>query len=155
MSSYPLVESMSLLAVGPGIDATDHVAGSDLPGETVLREAIMKKVLDELSGVEGVLGNVVALSDGLPIDMQVPDSINPELVGVILTQAIGDCQPEIEFLQLKPVYQYLLVTLEQSYSVMPINGEAYLISFLSGSVPREIWQNRLDSAVAMLSSAFL
>ena len=87
--------------------------------------------------------------------MQVPDDVNPELIGVILTQAIGDCAQEIEFLGLSPVRQYLLIGPERSYSVMPIDGEAYLISFLRSDVPREVWQNRLTGASAMLSSVFV
>jgi hypothetical protein len=47
-----------------------------------------------------------------------------------------------------------MVSEERSYSVMPIDGEAYLISFLKSDVPREVWQNRLNGAAAMLASVF-
>lgn len=154
ISFHGLVNEMNLLAISPSSLTHDTTDGSDLPGESVLREAIMKKVLEELSGVEGVLGNVVTSSDGLPIDMQLPEDINPEVVGVIMTQAVGDCEQEISFLGLKPVHQYLLVCESRSYSLIPIDSEAYLITFLTNDVAREIWQNRLTGAASMLASVF-
>ena len=154
ISYHGLVNDMQLLAISPSSLTHDAPDGSDLPGESVLREAIMKKVLEELSGVEGVLGNVVTSSDGLPIDMQLPDDINPEVVGVIMTQAVGDCEQEISFLGQKPIHQYLLVCESRSYSLIPIDTEAYLITFLTNDVAREVWQNRLTGAASMLVSVF-
>ena len=151
---FQLPESMHLLAMKPSLVNEDSGDGADLPGETVLREAIMKKVLEDLAGIEGVLGNVVTSSDGLPIDMQLNEDINPEVVGVIMTQAIGDVEQEIEFLDLSPVHQYLLSSGARSYSLVPIDGEAFLITFLRADVPREVWQNRIMGAAAMLSSVF-
>ena len=105
LSYFSLPGQMSLLAMLPSTVSEGSKDGTDLPGETVLREAIMKKVLEELAGIQGVLGNVVTSSDGLPIDMQLNEDINPEFVGVILTQAIGDVHQEMEFLALNPIHQ--------------------------------------------------
>ena len=154
LSYFSLPGETSLLAMLPSTVSEGSKDGTDLPGETVLREAIMKKVLEELAGIQGVLGNVVTSSDGLPIDMQLNEDINPEFVGVILTQAIGDVQQEMEFLALSPVHQYLLTSGGRSYSLIPIDGEAFLISFLKSDVPRGVWQNRLTGAAAMLASVF-
>ena len=71
-----------------------------------------------------------------------------------MTQAILDVEQEIEFLNVRPINQYLLSSGDRSYSLIPIDGEAYLITFLDGGVPREVWQNRLTGAAAMLSSVF-
>jgi len=86
--------------------------------------------------------------------MQLNEDVNPEVVGVIMTQAIGDIEQEMEFLGIQPVHQYLLSSAERSYSLIPIDGEAFLITFLKADVPREVWQNRLTGAAAMLSSVF-
>ena len=86
--------------------------------------------------------------------MLLDEDLNPEVVGVILTQAIGDVEQEMEFLGLRPVSQYLISSKETRYSLIPIDGDAFLITFLKADVPRTIWQNRLSGAAAMLSSVF-
>ena len=154
LSYFRLPQEMNFLALLPSTVNEGSKDGADLPGETVLREAIMKKVLEELAGIDGVLGNVVTSSDGLPIDMQLNEDINPEIVGVVLTQAIGDVHQEMAFLNINPVHQYLLTSGERSYSLIPIDGEAFLITFLKSDVPRGVWQNRLTGAAAMLASVF-
>ena len=126
--------------------------GNTLPGEMALREAIMKKVLDDLSKTEGVSGNLLAGMDGLVIETNLPDGIDNDSLGYIVSQFLGDNRRFMERLGLGPVRQVMFKTGDSLYSLIPVEEEAILTTCLNPGAPREVWQSRLPQAGQMLAS---
>lgn len=150
----PAIDDLHLL-VHEARGHREHEDGaSSLPGELVLREAILKKVMEDLGRLDGVQGNLVTSRDGLPIDFQVEEELNLEVLGVVLTQAMVDSELALERLEMNPARQFLLRTEARWYSVIPLDKEAVMITLLAPDIPRDIWHYKLTSAAQMLASVF-
>lgn len=150
----PAIDDLHLL-VHEARGHREHEDGaSSLPGELVLREAILKKVMEDLGRLEGVQGNLVTSRDGLPIDYQVEEELNLEVLGVVLTQAIVDSEQALERLEMAPARQFLLRTEQRWFSVIPLDKEAVMITLLAPDISRDIWHYKLTSAAQMLASVF-
>ncbi|MEW6283141.1 MAG: roadblock/LC7 domain-containing protein, partial [Candidatus Eremiobacterota bacterium] len=154
LNIHPVLEDINLVVHESRPDRDEVDAASSLPGELVLREAILKKVMEDLGRLDGVQGNLVTSRDGLPIDYQVEDELNLEVLGVVLTQALVDSEPALERLGMTPVRQVLLRTEARWYSVIPLDREAVMITLLAPEVPRDLWQHKLIGAAQMLASVF-
>jgi len=128
---------------------------SALPGETVLREAILKKVLETLSDVEGIQGNLVAGRDGLIIDSQYkrPGAVQ-EILGAVASQVIMELERFLTLLRMHSDYQLIVRAGERVCSIIPLDSEGLLLTVADSQVPREVWQGRLRGAATMLASAF-
>ncbi|HXE73015.1 MAG TPA: roadblock/LC7 domain-containing protein, partial [Candidatus Nitrosotenuis sp.] len=133
-------------------DQSPEEAASGLPGEMTLREAILKKVLESVGRLEGVRGALVVERSGLPIDFQVEEGVNVEVLGVVLTQALSDSERWLERLGLSPVRQVLLRTESQWYSLIPLSSEGSMITLLEPGTPRDTWSVRLAREAVMVAS---
>lgn len=126
-----------------------------LPGEMVLREAMLKKVLEDLSMVEGLRGNLVAGRDGLLIEslLEVED-VPPDVLSIVFSQMTVDNERNLQRIGLTPLRQLLVRAGDSLFSLIPLDKEGILISLLDTATPREVWQNRLYAAANMLTSVF-
>lgn len=135
-------------------ESDEEFAGS-LPGEMVLREAMLKKVLEDLTMVEGMRGNLVAGRDGLLIEAQLEtDDVPHDVLSAVLSQMLVENEKYLQKAQLHPLRQISIRTTDALYSLIPLDREGILISLLDPSTPREVWQNRLFAAANMLTSVF-
>lgn len=150
----PAIDDLHLLVHEARGHREHEDAASSLPGELVLREAILKKVMEDLGRLEGVQGNLVTSRDGLPIDYQVEEELNLEVLGVVLTQAMVDSEWALERLEMAPARQFLLRTEHRWFSVIPLDREAVMITLLAPDIPRDVWHYKLTSAAQMLASVF-
>ena len=125
-----------------------------LPGEMTLREAILKKVLEDLGQLDAIEGNLVISRDGLPIETQLPDPNQADSLGVAVTQLLGDADQLFALLGLTPIRQVNLKTTERMFSLIPLDQETVLITILKPDASRDIWQARLQGAATMLASVF-
>lgn len=126
--------------------------GPGLPGETSLREAIMKKVMDDLTKTEGIMGNLIAGSDGLVIESNLPEDVDPDGLGYLSSQAFFENSRFLDRLDLGPIRQILIKSGRYTYNLIPIESEAIFTTCLDPSVPREVWQSKLPQAAQMLTS---
>ncbi len=126
--------------------------GEALPGERSLREAIMKKVLDDLSRTDKVVGSLLSGMDGLVIETNLPDHMDNDSLGYISSQFFGDNHRFMEKLGIGHIGQVLLKTGETTYSLIPIGKEAILTTCLEPGASRETWLARLPQAGQMLVS---
>jgi predicted regulator of Ras-like GTPase activity (Roadblock/LC7/MglB family) len=110
--------------------------------------------MEDLGRLEGIQGNLVTSRDGLPIDYQVEEELNLEVLGVVLTQAMVDSEQALERLEMAPARQFLLRTEQRWYSVIPLDKEAVMITLLAPDIPRDVWHYKLTSAAQMLASVF-
>jgi predicted regulator of Ras-like GTPase activity (Roadblock/LC7/MglB family) len=150
----PAIDDLHLLVHESRVHREHEDGASSLPGELVLREAILKKVMEDLGRLEGVQGNLVTSRDGLPIDYQVEEELNLEVLGVVLTQAMVDSEQALERLEMAPARQFLLRTETRWFSVIPLDKEAVMITLLAPDIPRDVWHHKLISAAQMLASVF-
>jgi predicted regulator of Ras-like GTPase activity (Roadblock/LC7/MglB family) len=127
---------------------------ASFPGEITLREAILKKVLEDLGQVEGIQGNLVTSRDGLPVEAQLSPDLPAETIGVLLTQTLTDSEAALERLQLTPLRQILLRSDLWLFSLIPLDRETILITLLDPAANRDTWQARLQGAATMLASVF-
>ena len=127
---------------------------ASFPGEITLREAILKKVLEDLGQVEGIQGNLVTSRDGLPVEAQLNPDLPAETIGVLLTQTLTDSESSLERLQLTPLRQILLRSNLWLFSLIPLDRETILITLLDPNANRDTWQARLQGAATMLASVF-
>jgi predicted regulator of Ras-like GTPase activity (Roadblock/LC7/MglB family) len=128
---------------------------SQLPGEMELRDIIMKKVLEDLSKTDGVIGNIVASNDGLSIDFIFNDDRDIDLLSSICTQILVDNEYFLSLIGMGEVKQLVTFTEDASYSMIPLNKEGVLISVMDPSVSKEIWKTKLSSSALMIASVFL
>ena len=127
---------------------------SSLPGEMSLREAILKKVLEDLGELTEVRGNLVVSRDGLLVENQLGDEGFAGQLGIALAQLLTDSEDSLSRLSLGPVRQFVIRSTDQTISVMPLDAETILVTVLEPTAPREVWQARLQGAAQMLSSVF-
>ena len=151
---YPLGENLLLIyePLKAGIDE-DDTAG--LPGEMELRDIIMKKVLEDLGRLEGVVGNIVASRDGLSIDFIFNDEGRDiDLLSSVGSQIIVDNEKYLARLGLGELKQMMIFTEDSHYSLIPLTTEGILISVLDPHVPRELWKTTLLGSATMIASVF-
>jgi len=127
--------------------------GGLLPGEVVLREAIMKKVLEDLVKIDGIIGNIIAGRDGLIIESNLPGNIEPETLGYLTSMVISENEKFLNSLEVGEIQQILIKTSDIIYNMIPIKSEAVLITCLESSLPREVLQSRLPHAALIITSA--
>ena len=138
----------------PPREQDEEMAGA-LPGEMVLREAMLKKVLEDLSMVEGVRGGIVASRDGLAIDYAIENEVVPaDALAAVLSLIVVDSERLCKKLHLHPIRQISFSTDDCAYSLIPLDKEGILITMIDPGTPREVWQNRLYGAANMLTSVF-
>jgi predicted regulator of Ras-like GTPase activity (Roadblock/LC7/MglB family) len=134
---------------------SEEESANTLPGEMVLREAMLKKVLEDLTMVEGVKGGIVAGRDGLAIDYAIAEeTMPPDYVSAILSLIVVESEKMCKRLDLHPIRQISVRTAETQFSLIPLDKEGILITMLEPGRPREVWQNRLYAAANMLTSVF-
>ncbi|MBM3461812.1 MAG: hypothetical protein FJX76_06895 [Armatimonadetes bacterium] len=134
----------------------EEETASALPGEMVLREAMLKKVLEDLSMVEGIRGNIVAGRDGLLIECLLEsEDVPPDITAAVMSQMVVDNERSLGRLKLLPLRQMLVKDgVDLLVSLIPLDKEGILITMLDPTTPREVWQNRLYAAANMLTSVF-
>lgn len=138
----------------PTREADEEFAGA-LPGEMVLREAMLKKVLEDLSMIEGVRGGIVSSRDGLAIDYAIDHEVVPaDVLAAVLSLIVVDNEKFCKKINLYPIRQISFSTDDCLYSLIPLDKEGILITMLDPGSPREVWQNRLYAAANMLTSVF-
>lgn len=131
-----------------------ELAGT-LPDEMLLREALLKKVLDDLMVVEGVRGAIVSSRDGLAIDYALEDeSVPADVLSALLSPVLVDNEKTFKRLSLYPVRQMTIRTSTALYSLVPLDKEGVLITLIDPNTPREVWLSRLQGAANMLISVF-
>lgn len=126
---------------------------SALPGEMVLREAIMKKVLDDLMRVDGIEGGVIAGQDGLVIEANIPSEMDADSLGLLSSLTVTENDKYLKALLESTPKQMLIKMNQVFYNFIPIENEALLITCLDPGIPREVWQSRLPQSAMMLKSA--
>ena len=127
--------------------------GGMLPGETVLREAILKKVLENLSHTDGVMGSVIAGRDGLIIETNLPFSLDPDSLGYLSSMVINENEHYMESIEGGPIRQIMIKSPETLYNIIPIEAEGIFTTCLDPYVPREVWQSQLPQSAMMIKSA--
>jgi predicted regulator of Ras-like GTPase activity (Roadblock/LC7/MglB family) len=129
-------------------------AHQTLPGEMSLREAILRKVLEDLSELTEVTGNLVVSRDGLIVENQVGDDALAHRFSIVATQVLADCESCCTKLGLAPVKQLILKSSSHLLSLMPLDAETILLTAMVPEASRDVWQLRLQGAAQMLSSVF-
>lgn len=138
----------------PPREVDEEFAGT-LPGEMVLREAMLKKVLEDLSMIEGVRGGIVSSRDGLAIDYAIENEVVPaDVLAAVLSLIVVDNERLCKKINLYPIRQISFNTDDCLYSLIPLDKEGILITMLDPGTSREVWQNRLYAAANMLTSVF-
>lgn len=127
--------------------------GGMLPGETVLREAILKKVLENLSKTDGIVGSVIAGRDGLIIETNLPASLDSDTLGYLSSMVINENERYLEVIEGGPIRQILIKTSETFYNIIPIEAEGIFTTCLDPYIPREVWQSHLPQSAMMIKSA--
>lgn len=127
--------------------------GGMLPGETVLREAILKKVLENLSKTDGIVGSVIAGRDGLIIETNLPASLDSDTLGYLSSMVINENERYLEVIEGGPIRQILIKTPETFYNIIPIEAEGIFTTCLDPYIPREVWQSQLPQSAMMIKSA--
>ena len=127
--------------------------GGMLPGETVLREAILKKVLENLSKTDGIVGSVIAGRDGLIIETNLPSSLDSDTLGYLSSMVINENERYLEVVEGGPIRQILIKTSETFYNIIPIEAEGIFTTCLDPYIPREVWQSQLPQSAMMIKSA--
>jgi len=127
--------------------------GGMLPGETVLREAILKKVLENLDKIDGIEGNIIAGRDGLIIESNIRGHIDPNSLGYLTSLVVSENESYLELIQGGPIRQILLKTPDTYYNMIPIEFEAILTTCLDPFVPAEVWQSQLPQSALIIKSA--
>jgi predicted regulator of Ras-like GTPase activity (Roadblock/LC7/MglB family) len=150
---YPLGEYSLALFEQVSSGDTEEEA-SQLPGEMELREIIMKKVLEDLSKLDGVTGNVVASMDGLSIDSHFDGDRDVDLLSSICSQVIADNQKYLTALGEGELKQIIIHTEDELYSLIPLGSEGILISVLETAISKEIWKTQLAGSAMMITSVF-
>lgn len=124
-----------------------------LPGEASLREAIMKKVLEDLSKTDGIKGGVISGRDGLIIESHLPDEIDVDTLGYLSGQVFLENEKYFKKVQIGKTNQVLIKTEETFYNLISIQQEAILTTCLDPQIPVEVWQGKLPQAAQMITSA--
>jgi uncharacterized protein len=124
-----------------------------LPGETTLREAILNKVLVDLSRLEGVKGSVLAGRDGLIIESSVRSkSINKDSLSYFSGLVINENEMYFNNLNIGNINHIFIKNEKYMYDLIPIMQEAVLIACLDQQASREVWQGYLPKAAQMIKS---
>ncbi|MCE1248165.1 MAG: hypothetical protein LWY06_16110 [Firmicutes bacterium] len=127
--------------------------GGMLPGEVVLREAILKKVLEDLSKADGVEGNLVVGKDGLIIESNITGEKDPDTLAYFTGMVMSEDEQYFESLNIGSLKHVLIKTSNALYNMIPIEGEAILATCLDLSANRDVWQSQLPQAALMIKSA--
>jgi predicted regulator of Ras-like GTPase activity (Roadblock/LC7/MglB family) len=127
--------------------------GGMLPGEVVLREAILKKVLEDLSKADGVEGNLIVGKDGLIIESNISGDKDPDTIAYFTGIIMSEDEQYFESLKIGALKHILIKTSNTLYNMIPIEGEAILATCLDPLAPREVWQSQLPQAALMIKSA--
>lgn len=128
---------------------------AQLPGEMELRDVIMKKVLNDLSTIEGISGNIVASRDGLSIDFTFNDNdVDIDLLSSICSQIINDNEKYFNKLDRGDLKQLTIRTEKTLYSLILLAKDGVLISLLEPDISKEIWKTRLLNSAVMITSVF-
>ncbi|MCD4784481.1 MAG: hypothetical protein K8T10_11725 [Candidatus Eremiobacteraeota bacterium] len=127
--------------------------GGLLPGEVVLREAIMKKVLEDLVKIDGIMGSIIAGRDGLIIESHLPEMMDPEALGYLTNMVISENEKFLNAIQVGEFQQIHIKTPDILYNMIPIKSEAILTTCIESSSSREVLQSRLPHAALMITSA--
>ncbi len=123
-------------------------------GEPSLREAVFKKVLEELQELPGVMGNLIVTRDGLPVECLLQEEVPIDLLSALGSQILTDSEKYVNRVGLSPLKQMLLKLPESTLSLIPLEREGLLISLLSPDVSREIEAQRLPAAAGVLATMF-
>ncbi|MDQ7826240.1 MAG: roadblock/LC7 domain-containing protein [Candidatus Eremiobacteraeota bacterium] len=151
---FPLQE-MVLALVEPLKESSSEEDLGQLQGATELRDTIMKKVLEDLGRIDGVIGSLVVSRDGLPIDFIFSDDRDIDLLSSVCSQVFLDNEKHLARFEQGGVKQLCVTTDEALYSLIPLDGEGIFISVLSPQVPKEVWKARLSSSAMMITSVFV
>lgn len=128
-----------------------------MQSEMDLRDAILKRVLDELSRLEGVKANIVVNREGLVIDHQAPPEQEDRvhMWAAVFSQTLVDAERSLQRMNAVPLRQMLVWTADQLISLIPLDREGILLSLLEPTVARDTYSARLLKAATMLTSVFL
>ena len=142
---HPSVEGLSLLVnLGRGETGFEDEVTASLPGEMALREAMLKKSLEDMSRLDGVRGSLVSQREGLPIEALLPEELQAEPLAALLAQLVVECEAFADPIGMGPLRQVLLQTGEAWYSVVLLGAEGFLATVLEPGTSREIWRHRLQ-----------
>lgn len=121
-------------------------------GELALREAILKKVLEDLGAVEGVKANIVTSRDGLIIESFAREQIEKETYAALYGQLLVDNEKNLLKMGFDPVKQILIKTDSELISLIPLDMEGVLITFMEPNTVKDVWQSKLPGSAGMLAS---
>jgi predicted regulator of Ras-like GTPase activity (Roadblock/LC7/MglB family) len=142
---HPSVEGLSLLVnLGRGDTRFEDEVTASLPGEMALREAMLKKSLEDMSRLDGVRGSLVSQREGLPIEALLPEELQAERLAALLAHLVVECEAFADPIGMGPLRQVLLQTSEAWYSVLLLGAEGFLATVLEPGTSREIWRHRLQ-----------
>jgi len=126
------------------------------PGEMLLRDAISKKVLEDLLTHSGIRGNLIVTRDGLTIDsLSREDAPEEDLLSALGSQILIDNERIIRRINMEPVKQIVINMHYLIISIIPLEKEGIFITMLEPGISKEIIQQKLISAANMLSSVFV
>lgn len=149
---YPIGDTALMLQ--EGVEGEQEEDFAQLPGETELRNIVMKKVLEDLGKIDGMVGTIVSSTDGLSIDFTFNDNTDIDLLSSICSQIISDNEKYLKMLGDGALRQIVLFTETALYSLIPINAEGILISVLEPHISKEIWKMKLINSSLMIASSF-
>ncbi len=123
-----------------------------LPGEVTLREAVLKKVLEDLDRTDGIKGTIIVGRDGLVIESQAFSEEEADSLAYFASLVVGENERYFPYLWIGKVHQILVRSGDRVYSLIPIEKEAILLAVLDPHISREVWQSRLSQAAQMVLS---
>jgi uncharacterized protein len=124
-----------------------------LPGETTLREAILNKVLTDLSGLDGVKGSVLVGRDGLIIESGIrAKNISEDSLGYFSGQVFSENEIYFNNLNIGNIHHLLIKSDKSLYNLISIMQEALLIVCLDHQAHKEMWQSYVPKAAQMIKS---
>ncbi len=153
LETHLLADSL-IFSVHQQLASNPEDAHQALPGEMSLREAILRKVLEDLGELPEVTGNLVVSRDGLIVENQISDDTLAHRFSIVATQVLLDTEASCNKLGLIPVKQLILKSNDHLLSLMPLDAETILLTAMTPEASRDVWQLRLQGAAQMLSSVF-
>ncbi|MFH0803478.1 MAG: roadblock/LC7 domain-containing protein [bacterium] len=139
-----LVMDKRLHPTGERKPATDDGAAS--------KDALLKKVLEDLLAPEFVRGNLVVTRDGLLIDSLVRTEEQIDLLSAMGSQIFSDNEKNFKKLAGETLRQMIIRMPQLVLSIIPIDEEILLITLLQSVYTRDVLYRDLPAAAGRLSS---
>jgi uncharacterized protein len=126
-----------------------------LSNEANLREAILKRALEDVVKTDGIEGSILIEKDGPIIESALKGSLDGEMLGYLGSQLFIENAKSLERLPIGQLRQILIKTSGMSLNLIPIESEAIMITCLDSQLPRDVWQGKLPQAAQMIHSVLI